>query len=155
MGPKSVLRKFVTTTDSKHTLPIADNELDRNFKSGEPAKKWVSDITYLRADDNWCYLTTIMDLADRKITGRALSEDMTTENTVRRAWVDACRTRTVRPLYRFKYTAYLQLPGSSNEYITWYNTKRLHSSSGYLSPLIPCRARPHTTTIHLPTKPNY
>jgi transposase InsO family protein len=190
MGLKSVLRrKFVVTTDSRHTLPIADNELDRNFKSGELARKWVSDITYIRVDGNWCYLTTIMDLADRKITGWALSEDMTTKNTVRKAWIDACRTRTVGPglvfhsdrgaryasstmtdifsfnkniipsmsrkgncwdnavaesffktikhewLYRFKYTSYLQLQGSLNEYITWYNTKRLHSSLGYLSPL--------------------
>ena len=34
MGLKSVLkRKFITTTDSKHVFPIAENELNRNFTS--------------------------------------------------------------------------------------------------------------------------
>lgn len=190
MGLKSVLkRKFMVTTDSQHTLPVADNKLGRNFEARSLAKKWVSDITYIRVNDDWCYLTTIIDLADRKIVGWALSEDMTTRNTVLEAWTDACKTRTIAPglifhsdrgsqyasrtmtdifsfnknvtpsmsrkgncwdnavaesffktikcewLYRFKYTSRLQLLESLNEYITWYNTKRLHSSLGYLSPL--------------------
>ena len=38
-------------------------------------------------------------------------------------------------LYRFKYTSHQQLLNSIADYINWYNTKRLHSSLGYLSPL--------------------
>ena len=38
-------------------------------------------------------------------------------------------------LYRFKYTSYDQLHGSIEDYINWYNTERLHSSLGYISPL--------------------
>src|SRR5690625_2715023 len=38
-------------------------------------------------------------------------------------------------LYRFKYTSYNQLYDSLKEYINWYNTERIHSSLGYLSPL--------------------
>ena len=38
-------------------------------------------------------------------------------------------------LYRFKFNSYLQLYNSIHEYMDWYNTKRLHSSLGYLSPL--------------------
>jgi transposase InsO family protein len=38
-------------------------------------------------------------------------------------------------LYRFKYTSYSQLFSSVADYINWYNTKRIHSSLGYLSPL--------------------
>ena len=38
-------------------------------------------------------------------------------------------------LYRFKYTSYNQLYESIEDYIYWYNTERLHSSLGYLSPL--------------------
>ena len=34
-----------------------------------------------------------------------------------------------------KYSSYDQLYESVKEYMTWYNTKRLHSSLGYLSPL--------------------
>jgi transposase InsO family protein len=70
LGLKSVLkRKFVVTTDSNHTYPIAKNILDRNFESNSIGKKWVSDITYIRVNDDWNYLTTTMDLADRKIVG--------------------------------------------------------------------------------------
>ena len=38
-------------------------------------------------------------------------------------------------LYRFKFTSYNQLFESIEDYINWYNTERLHSSLGYLSPL--------------------
>ena len=36
-----------------------------------------------------------MDLADRKIIGWSLSENMTTENTVLKAWICARRTRAI------------------------------------------------------------
>ena len=39
-------RKFVSTTDSRHTLPVAANVLDRQFDVAEPNRAWVSDITY-------------------------------------------------------------------------------------------------------------
>ena len=38
-------------------------------------------------------------------------------------------------LYRFKFTSYLQLFDKISQYITWYNTKRIHSSLDYLTPL--------------------
>jgi transposase InsO family protein len=38
-------------------------------------------------------------------------------------------------LYRFKLKLYNQLLESIEDYINWYNIKRLHSSLGYLSPL--------------------
>jgi len=40
-------RKFrVTTTDSRHELPIAPNLLDRIFTVAEPNLVWVGDFTY-------------------------------------------------------------------------------------------------------------
>ena len=35
----------------------------------------------------------------------------------------------------YKFTSYNQLYESIEYYIYWYNTERLHSSLGYLSPL--------------------
>jgi transposase InsO family protein len=72
----------MNTTDSDHSFLIADNKLDRAFLSLELGEKRVSDITYIRVNDDWNYLTTIIDLADRKVVGWSLSEDMTTQNTV-------------------------------------------------------------------------
>jgi putative transposase len=190
LGLKSVLRrKYVITTDSSHTLSIAENILDRDFLSLEIGKKWISDITYIRVNNEWNYLTTVIDLADRKVVGWSLSKDMTTENTVKEAWLNARNNRNIRSgfifhsdrgvqyaaykmtrmftfnrkitqsmsrkgncwdnavaesffksikhewLYRFKFKSFEQLYLSIEDYIQWYNTKRLHSTLGYLTPL--------------------
>ncbi len=55
----------------------------------------MSDITYIRVKDSWNYLTTIIDLADRKIVGWSLSKDMTTKNTVMKAWLSARQKRNL------------------------------------------------------------
>ncbi|MFE3847770.1 hypothetical protein ACFX5D_07310 [Flavobacterium sp. LB3P45] len=34
-----------------------------------PSNAWVSDITYIQTKEGFVYLTTIMDLYDRKIIG--------------------------------------------------------------------------------------
>lgn len=87
-GIKSIVCKKhrVCTTDSNHNYPIAENHLDRNFKSSQPGQKWVSDITYIPTKQGWVYLTIIMDLYDRKIIGWALSTSMTTKATIMAAW---------------------------------------------------------------------
>ncbi len=43
--------KFKATTDSKHTLPVAENLLDQQFKVFGPNTTWVSDITYISIDE--------------------------------------------------------------------------------------------------------
>jgi putative transposase len=40
-------RRFrITTTDSRHDLPIAPNLLNRNFTPAAPNQAWAGDITY-------------------------------------------------------------------------------------------------------------
>lgn len=39
-------RRYKATTDSKHTMPVAPNLLDRNFTPSQPNQAWTSDITY-------------------------------------------------------------------------------------------------------------
>lgn len=96
MKLKSVLRKkFVVTTDSKHDYNTAHNLLDRSFTETRLGKKWVSDITYLKIGLHWAYLTTMIDLADRKVVGWSLSTDMTVENTVLKAWNHARNQRDI------------------------------------------------------------
>ena len=76
-------RKRVKTTDSRHSLPVAENILNRDFRALYPGAKWVSDITYLRADSGWLYLTVIIDLWDRKVIGWSISEDLTAKSVCR------------------------------------------------------------------------
>ena len=102
LGLKSVLkRKFVVTTNSNHDNPIVANSLNREFNALEIGKKWVSDITYIRVGHHWNYLTTIIDLADRKVVSWTLSTDMTTENTVYKAWIKARNNRSIKQGFIF------------------------------------------------------
>jgi transposase InsO family protein len=42
-----VAPRFRVTTDSKHSLPVAANLLERDFGAPGANVKWASDITYL------------------------------------------------------------------------------------------------------------
>ena len=67
-------RRFVRTTDSKHTLPIAPNRLARDFTASAPNRVWVTDITYLWTTEGWLYLSVMLDLFSRRVVGWAMSE---------------------------------------------------------------------------------
>lgn len=69
-----VKRRFVVTTDSKHSLSVAENILDRDFEAAEPNKKWAADITYIPTGEGWLYLACVMDMYSRKIAGWATSD---------------------------------------------------------------------------------
>lgn len=86
-------RKHKNTTQSNHNYEVADNILDRNFNPIKLGQNWVSDITYIKVAGRWIYLTTVIDLADRQVIGWSLSNDMTYNNTVLKAWRTACRRR--------------------------------------------------------------
>ncbi len=77
-----VKKKFKVTTNSSHKFPVPENILDRDFKPGILGAVWVSDITYIRTRQGWLYLTTVIDLGDRKIIGWALSVTMKAIDTV-------------------------------------------------------------------------
>ena len=85
----------VQTTDASHTYRVAENHLAREFQAERPAEKWVSDLTYSRTLEGWLYLTVVLDLADRKVVGWALSETMEAETTTGAAFKMAIRNRPV------------------------------------------------------------
>ncbi|SHN75271.1 Transposase InsO and inactivated derivatives [Flavobacterium fryxellicola] len=88
-------KKFKVTTDSKHNYLTVENVLNREFKPTLPSKVWVSDITYIHTKEGFLYLTTVIDLYDRKIIGWSLSSTMSTQDTILSAWRMAIRNRTV------------------------------------------------------------
>ena len=69
-------RKFVHTTDSKHTLAVSSNVLSRQFAQALPNQVWVCDIAYIRTRSSWLYLAAVLDLHSRKIVGWAMAAAM-------------------------------------------------------------------------------
>ncbi|WET04330.1 IS3 family transposase [Flavobacterium sp. YJ01] len=92
---RKVKRKFKVTTDSYHNFYIVPNVLNREFTVSEPAKAWVSDITYIQTTKGFLYLTIVMDLFDRKIIGWILSTKMSTKATILPAWKMAVKNRKI------------------------------------------------------------
>ena len=70
-------KKFKTTTDSKHTLPVAENLLDQQFEVSRPNTAWLSDITYVWTEEGWLYLAAHKDLFHGEIVGYAMGERIT------------------------------------------------------------------------------
>ena len=70
-------RKFVVTTDSRHSLQVYLN-LARRMKLTGINQLWVADITYIRLQQEFVYLAVILDAYSRKVIGWALDRSMTT-----------------------------------------------------------------------------
>ena len=85
--------KFRNTTDSNHTLPVADNLLSREFDAQAPNERWVTDITYIPTREGWLYLAVVEDLYSRMVVGWAMSDTMTS-----RLVVDALQMAVARRL---------------------------------------------------------
>ena len=190
MELRSILKKKfkVCTTDSNHSYPVAKNQLNRDFKSEKLGQKWVSDITYIKVAGKWNYLTTIIDLADRKLIAWSLSQDMTTQNTIYKTWIEARKQREITTNHifhsdrgvqyassqmtnlfnqsnkitpsmsrkgncwdnavaesffktlkyectnRYYFKSILEAITVIDDYIHWYNYKRIHSAIGYKTP---------------------
>ena len=75
-------RKFRFTTDSAHDYPIAPNILNQDFTVSRENQVRVSDMTYIRTEQGWMYLTVIIDLSDRKVVGWSMGDDLSTDNTI-------------------------------------------------------------------------
>ncbi|MFE3849506.1 IS3 family transposase [Flavobacterium sp. LB3P45] len=96
LGLRSKLsKKFKVTTNSNHNYLIVENILNRGFIVKTPSKAWVSDITYIQTKEGFVYLTTIIDLYDRKIIGWSLSDGMSTDETSLKAWKMAVKNRNI------------------------------------------------------------
>jgi putative transposase len=69
-------RKFRNTTDSNHSLPVAENLLDRQFEAQNPNERWVADITYISTREGWLYLAAVEDLYSRMVVGWSMADHM-------------------------------------------------------------------------------
>ena len=72
-------RRYRTTTDSRHRMPIAENVLNRDFTAESVNQKWVADLTYLWTQEGWLYLAAVLDIFSRRVVGWALADHMREE----------------------------------------------------------------------------
>jgi len=65
-------KRFVHTTDSKHTFRVYPN-VARDVVPVRPDQLWRADITYVRLVREFIYLAVILDAFSRRVVGWALS----------------------------------------------------------------------------------
>jgi len=71
-------RRFLTTTDSRHTYAVYPN-LAEGFEPAAPNQLWRADITYLRLREGFVYLAVILDAYSRRVIGWELGETLQAE----------------------------------------------------------------------------
>lgn len=74
-------RKKLITTNSRHWMRKYSN-LAKEMTVSHPEQLWVSDITYIRLNHQWGYLSLITDAYSRKIMGYSFRTDMTAQGCV-------------------------------------------------------------------------
>jgi len=75
-------RKFIRTTDSDHTNPIAPNILARRFSLVDHPvrdRAWCGDMTYIPTREGWLYLAVLLDLSSRRVVGWATGTTLATK----------------------------------------------------------------------------
>ena len=72
------LPKRPRTTDSRHCLPVFTNRV-KGLILERPNQAWAGDITYIRTDEGFLYLSLLTDLYSRKIVGFHAGDTLETE----------------------------------------------------------------------------
>jgi transposase InsO family protein len=86
LGKKGLLihrkKRYSKTTNSFHRFKIYKNLIKETGALNRDSV-YVSDITYIRAEDSFCYLALITDLYSRKIVGYDVSDSLNLEGSLR------------------------------------------------------------------------
>jgi putative transposase len=71
-------RAYKRTTIPGEQTEQSPDLIGRDFTAQAPGQRLVGDITYLRTDQGWLYLATVIDLATRMVVGWQLADHMRT-----------------------------------------------------------------------------
>ncbi|MCB0509801.1 MAG: IS3 family transposase [Bacteroidetes bacterium] len=74
--------KYSVTTNSNHPFKVYKNLIKERVVT-RPNEVWVSDITYLKCGDKFCYLSLITDLYSRKIVGYHVNRTLEMEGAIK------------------------------------------------------------------------
>jgi transposase InsO family protein len=70
------VKKSKRTTDSRHSLPVAEKVLARDFTAKRPDAVWTADSTDSWTAAGWLYLVVCRDLYWRLVLGWAVAESL-------------------------------------------------------------------------------
>ncbi|MBC7829277.1 MAG: IS3 family transposase [Chitinophagaceae bacterium] len=71
-------KRKAITTDSRHWMHKWPNQI-KELTIIRPEQLWVSDITYIRLDKQWAYLSLVTDAYSRQIMGYSFRTDMSVQ----------------------------------------------------------------------------
>ena len=71
-------RRRIRTTIVDRGATAASDLVGRDFDPTEPDTTWVGDITYLRTQQGWLFLATVIDLFSRRVIGWSVAAHMRT-----------------------------------------------------------------------------
>ena len=71
-------RKIRTTRRDPGQVPAADL-VRRDFARSRADELWIGDATYIRTDEGWCYLATVVDACSRRLLGWSITDHLRTE----------------------------------------------------------------------------
>lgn len=74
-------KRKAITTDSRHWMRKYGN-LIKGLEVTRPEQVWVSDITYIRLNNQWGYLSLLTDAYSRKIMGFSFRQDLAAEGCI-------------------------------------------------------------------------
>jgi putative transposase len=79
LGLKACQPRAYKRTTMPGDQPVSTPDLiEREFTAEQPGTRLVGDITYLRTDQGWLYLATVIDLASRMVVGWQTAAHMRT-----------------------------------------------------------------------------
>jgi putative transposase len=113
-------RRFKQTTDSNHSMPVAENVLDRQFDPDEPNASWVGDVTYIPTREGWLYLAVVEDLFSRAVVGWSMDATMTS-----RLVVDALEMALARRLKGSSSSGLVAHSDRGSQYASEHYQRRL------------------------------
>jgi putative transposase len=74
-------KRRVITTDSRHWMHKYPN-LIKDLQVIRPEEVWASDITYIRMNSGWAYLSLITDLYSHRVMGYCLRKDLSAQGCI-------------------------------------------------------------------------
>ena len=123
--------EYPCTTNSHHCLPVFTNQI-KGLTVSQPNEVWVGDLTYIRTEMGFVFVSLLTDKASRKVVGHHCSDSLGTEGclaALKRALTEL--PAGARPIHHSDQgTQYC-----SHEYVNWV---RKHGLSVSMTELDHC-----------------